>query len=441
MVLIAALLAMLSALQANLLAASRVALAMARDRTLPASLAEVHLQRDTPITAIWTSAITLIIILLIVPDVAAAGAAASLIFLISFALTHWTSILARRRRGVPAPFHTPFFPLVPVTGGLGCAALAIFQAVSVPIAGLITVVWLGLGGLLYWALLARRARVVDASAEALDPGLLQMRGRSPLVLVPVANPQNAAAMVGVAHALSPPGVGRVLLLSVVRTPQEGWQAGEVPQSLHDTHAVLEEAVTASFVAGLSPEALTTVAPEPWPEIARVSRVHRCESLLLGLSELNSTHLEELISTVACDVVVLHASPNWHLDKVKRILVPIRDLGAHDKFRARLLGSLCRTGEREVIFLQVVSKGVSEFQRDRAEQTLAQFAREEVPGNVSALVVRSNTPLEEITQRAADFDLVVLGLERMGKNRRRFGQLAPALGNNIDCATIMISRRG
>ena len=440
LVLVAAVLAMLSALQANLLAASRVALAMARDRTLPAELAEVHSLRNTPITAIWTSAITLVIILLVVPDVAAAGAAASLIFLISFALTHWTSILARRRRGVPAPFHTPFFPLVPVTGGLCCAGLAIFQAVSVPIAGLITVVWLGLGGLLYWALLARRARVVDASAEALDPGLLQMRGRSPLVLVPVANPQNAAAMVGVAHALSPPGVGRVLLLSVVRTPQEGWEVGTVPQSLHDTHAVLEEAVTASFVAGLSPEALTTIAPEPWPEIVRVSRVHRCESLLLGLSDLNSIHLEELISSVACDVVVLHTPSNWQLENVKRILVPIRDLGAHDKFRARLLASLCRTGEREVVFLQVLSEGVSEIQRDRAERILGQFAKEEVPGNASALVVRSNTPLEEITQRAKDFDLVVLGLERVGKNRRRFGQLAPVLGQNIDCATIMISRR-
>ena len=90
---------------------------------------------------------------------------------------------------MPAPFHTPFFPLVPVAGGLCCAGLALFQAVAVPAAGIISVVWLGLGGLLYWALLARRARVVDASAEALDPHLLQMRGRSPLVLVPVANPQ------------------------------------------------------------------------------------------------------------------------------------------------------------------------------------------------------------------------------------------------------------
>ena len=439
LVLVAAILSMLSALQANLLAASRVALTMAQDRTLPAPIGEVHIRYKTPITAICVSALTMAILLMIVPDVAAAGAAASLIFLISFAMTHWTSILARTRRRTPAPFHTPLFPLIPVTGGLCCAGLALFQALSVPTAGLTSAVWLGLGGLLYWALLARRARVVDASAEALDPQLLQMRGRSPLVLVPVANPQNASAMVAVAHALAPPGVGRVLLLSVVA--EQEWREKESPHSLHDTQTVLREAVTASFAAGMAPEALMTVAQQPWPEIVRVSRVHRCESLLLGLSDVNSTHLEELISSVSCDVVVLHAPPGWHLKNVHRVLVPTRGLGAHDKFRARLLGSLCRTGKREVTFLQVLPEHISDFQCDRAQRRLTQFANEEVPTRVDALVVRHNKPLEAITDMANNHDLAILGLERIDKNRRQFGQLAPILAQNITCATIMISRRG
>ena len=439
LVLIAAILSMLSALQANLLAASRVALTMARDRTLPAPIGEVHIRYKTPITAICVSALTMATLLLVVPDVAAAGAAASLIFLISFAMTHWTSILARMRRRTPAPFHTPFFPLIPVTGGLCCAGLALFQALSVPTAGLISAVWVGLGGLLYWALLARRARVVDASAEALDPQLLQMRGRSPLVLVPVANPKNASAMVAVAHALAPPGVGRVLLLSVVA--EDEWQDREPSHFLRDTQTVLREAVTASFASGMAPEALMTIAPQPWPEIVRVSRAHRCESLLLGLSDVNSAHLEELISSVTCDVVVLHAPPGWHLQNVHRVLVPTRGLGAHDKFRARLLGSLCRTGKREVTFLQVLPEHISDFQCDRAQRRLIQFANEEVPTSADALVVRHNKPLEAITDMANHYDLTILGLERVDKNRRQFGQLAPILAQNITCATIMISRRG
>ena len=88
LVLAAALLSMLSALQANLLAASRVALSMARDHTLPAALGEIDARYNTPVMAICASALTMATILLVVPDVAAAGAAASLIFLVSFALTH-----------------------------------------------------------------------------------------------------------------------------------------------------------------------------------------------------------------------------------------------------------------------------------------------------------------------------------------------------------------
>ena len=40
--------------------------------------------------------------------------------------------------------------------------------------------------------------------------MVRLRGRSPLMLVPVHNPQNAAALVQLASVLTPPGVGKVL---------------------------------------------------------------------------------------------------------------------------------------------------------------------------------------------------------------------------------------
>lgn len=53
-------------------------------------------------------------------------------------------------------------------------------------------------------LFGRSARIFDASSEGFDPELVKLRGRSPLVLVPIANWTNAAAMVTVANALAPP---------------------------------------------------------------------------------------------------------------------------------------------------------------------------------------------------------------------------------------------
>ena len=197
LVIVAAILSTLSALSANVLAASRIALRMADDRTLPRVLQQLHSTRGTPVMAIYATALSMAFLLLMVADVSAAGAAASLIFLISFALVHWTNLLARRRTRTKAPFEVPWFPLVPVVGGLACTALAVYQIIDTPVAGGVIAVWFGLGAMLYYALFAGRAETVDAFKEAYDPRLALLRGRSPLVLVPVANPASAATMAAI----------------------------------------------------------------------------------------------------------------------------------------------------------------------------------------------------------------------------------------------------
>ena len=151
LVIVAAVLSMLSALQANLLAASRVALAMAQDRTLPHVLGDLHRARGTPAIAILVTSLVVVAILVLVPSVAVAGAVSSLIFLVSFALAPGINILMRQRGGGQADaFRVPGFPTVPVVGGLACAGLALYQAFEVPSAGLIAALWLGFGFGLYF---------------------------------------------------------------------------------------------------------------------------------------------------------------------------------------------------------------------------------------------------------------------------------------------------
>lgn len=445
LVLVAAVLSMLSALQANLFAASRVALAMSRDQTLPGWLGKMHALRKTPVVAVAASAGAVGLILLVVPGVAAAGAVSSLIFLITFALAHWTSILTRLRGGGGnQSFQTPWFPLVPATGLMACLALALFQGFAVPLAGLLAATWVGIGACLFFFLFARHARIVDASVEARDPQLVRLRGRSPLVLVPIANPDHAAAMVAVATALAPPQVGRVLLLSVVTPPPE-WKPGQMPAQLIDAQTILGRALAASFASSLSPEALTTVAQRPWQEISRVAQYHGCESLLLGFSRLRDevlgTPLEELISTVDCDVVLLRALPGWNLKDVQRVLVPIGGRGGHDALRARLLGSLHRSGVTSITFLRVVPEGSSKKIMDRASRQLSRLAGHEAAGNLDIQVVQSNSPDQEIARRSAEYDLLVLGLQRLSRRRKTFGETARAIARTAECSILLISRRG
>ncbi len=444
LVMVAAILAMLSALLANLLASSRIALAMAKDRTLPRRLTVLEPKRSLPVRAVWTSAAVMLLILLVVPNVAAAGAAAGLIFLLSYALTHVTCILARRRGGADfGAFRVPWFPLLPILGLISCVALALFQGFQEPSAGVIMGLWLILGFGMYGLMLSNRASVWDARSEATDPALIKLRGRSPLVLVPLANPAHALAMVEVAKALAPTEVGRVMLLSVMRGRGQWSRESEPPPELKASQDVIGAALAAAVRIGINPEALITMAGEPWGEIVRVANLHRCESLLLGMSDISGSveklAIEPTIQGVAADVVIMGSPPGWHLEAAQQILVPIGGGGGHDELRARLLSSLCRGTPRHVRYLRVVPAGTPPGHVERMQRDLLRAAEEEVPHHTEARILLDDDPVGAIEREAAACDLIVLGLQVRG-GQRIFSKTVLSIARAAGGGVIMISKR-
>lgn len=443
LVILAATLSMLSALKANLFAASRVAYSMACDRTLPQLLRYTDNRSGIPSMAIITSTVSIIIFLFAIPNVEAAGAAASLIFLISFASVQIMSILARKRSDKDRlPYKTPWFPFIPIVGSCACIALALFQGIEVPSAGLGVFVWLGIGAVLFLFLFAHRALVFDASAEAQDPFLTHTRGRNPLVLAPIANPDSAEAMVTVANAIAPPDIGRVLLLSVVST-KKSWIPQEIPQQLIDAQKVLEESLMTSNSIGLCPEALITLSKRPWDEIGRVARIHRCESLLLGFSrvteKLMEKNLEELISQVDCNVIILRAPRGWQIKETKKILVPVGGRRSHEALRARLLSSFHRMNQPEVSFLRVVPEDTPETKYRKMYKRLQRFAEDESPGTLKTVITRSNNVLESIITCSQESDLTILGLQNLGPHKKTFGNLVLEIAQKYTGPLIMISK--
>lgn len=442
LVIIAAIFSMLSALSANLLGSSRMAFSMSRDRTLPKTLSVIIKSTNIPLYAILVTSAVVVFLIIIIPDVANAGAAASLIFLVTFALTNFIGILVRKRIDESRiPFKVPFFPYLHITAVVTSLSLAIFEGIAVPVAGLITLSWLVLGAFLYVVLFSRRARIFDALSESLDPQLVKLRGRSQRVLVPIANPTNAASMVRLASSLVPEIYGRVLLLSVV-TPVSEWKKGESPAQLVNSQKVLKEALTASFAEGLFPEALTTVAVDVWEEIERVAKQYHCTSLLVGLTNLSESvegkNLERLINSVNCDVVVLRVPTGWNFSKIRKVLVPVGGKGMHGELLARLLGSLYRTANPEVDFIKVVPEETSWAEREKARNELFGFAQDQVLGsNYKIRVIENNDPGEEIISQSINYDLLILGLQRTGK-RSAFGDLAIKVARKTSTPLILIS---
>jgi basic amino acid/polyamine antiporter, APA family len=444
LVVLAGILSMLSALQANLMAATSFADSMASDRTFPLRIEGATADGRATSAAIKVTTLTIAFVLVAVPDVAAAGAVSSLIFLATFALVHGIAYLVRRRAFERSPFQSPFFPALPLVGGGLCLALALYQAAAVPSAGVLAALWLALGAILYVTTLAPRARVVDASSEEFDPQLLRLRGRSPLVLVPLANPRTAGVLVKMAEAIAPKGVYRTQLLSVVRPPAE-WKANVLPTELLDAQAVLGGALTAAIAVDLRPEAVITISDDPWSEIIRVAERSRCEKILLGVgnlgSSLTSGPLEALMARVSADIVILRAPSDWDPDQAHRILVPSRGGRAQSPIRARVLGSLTREAPREVTFLGVLPEGGGSATVRQAERELSALARDEARGSGSAVVIQRDDLVAEVVERSHACDLMILGLRRSGRGRSVFGGPMLRIAESTRCPLIMISQRG
>ncbi len=321
--------------------------------------------------------------------------------------------------------------------------MAVFQGWAVPTAGRITLVWLSIGGILFLVLFARRARVVDAASTAFDPELVTLRGRTPLVLVPIVNPQNAAAMITLADALVPGEIGRVLMHTVM-VAKEDWQPVEDATPIEKSQAVLRELMWASAMTGIRVEMLTTVAAEPMPEIARVARLHRCESVLLGLSKISQDHhgaqLEHLLGVLDADVAILRSPQDWRLDDADNLLVPIAGRGGHEHFRAQLLGSLLRSSRRKLTFLRVLPLSTSREDITLAERDLRRLAEDEVRKPCQIKVVTSDDALQTVAEYADQADLLILGVQRHGRRKKLFGGFTRQLAQRTNCPMIVMSRR-
>ena len=445
LVIVVGVLSMLSALMANLFASARIAQAMSQDRTLPRALEGVSQKSGTPQVSLWCTGILTCLVLLSVQDVGRAGAAASLIFLITFALTHLICLLARKRKPNHPGYKLPLWPLLPILGLVTCLGLALFQGFTVPAAGLITGAWLVAGFFCYLWLFGQRARIYDAASEFADPDLLELRGRSPLVLVPIANPANAGTMALLAACIAPPRVGRILLLNVARMP--GSEDPNDDTDLQITADVIFQSMSAAMRERVRVEGLATLARDPWIEIERVARTHRCASVLLGMSNLADDEvrkgLETLVQRLTGNVVIFRSPPQWYPRAVRRVLVPIGGRIVHNALRARLLQGLHRRvdDELEVYYLSVVPTGTTEQECQRIKRLWSTLVTDETRARSHVNTIQSDDVSSAIREAAEHVDLLVLGLNSADPRKHVFGSLTTRVVQDVDCAVMVIGQRG
>ncbi|WP_436901691.1 APC family permease [Halovenus halobia] len=154
----------LTALNAVVIASSRVAFSMGREGQLLPSFGQLHHRFGTPFVAIVASAV--VMLGSVVLPTQSAGNMSSLFFLLSFIIVNVAVIRLRRERpDMNRPYKMPFYPAPPLIGiALNLLLTVVLVAYLVrtdPLALALSVGWILLGGLAFLALKQR----TDAQSE------------------------------------------------------------------------------------------------------------------------------------------------------------------------------------------------------------------------------------------------------------------------------------
>jgi amino acid transporter len=145
----------LTALNAVVIASSRVAFSMGREGQLLPGFGQIHHRFGTPFVAIVASAV--VMLGSVVLPTQSAGNMSSLFFLLSFVIVNGAVIKLRRERpNMTRPYEMPFYPIPPILGIVLnlvlTGVLVRFLIQTDPLALVLSVAWILLGVVAYVAL-------------------------------------------------------------------------------------------------------------------------------------------------------------------------------------------------------------------------------------------------------------------------------------------------
>jgi amino acid transporter len=406
------LLSTMSALNATILASSRVAFSMARDRWLPAPVATIHPERRTPHVAISVTGVVLLVMALTLP-IEAVGSAASLIFLLTFAMVNLSVIVLRRKApDIPRRYRVPFYPVVPILGVVLNVFLALYQFTFQPLAWYVTVGWIVCGLLLYYGYFEKQA--AERMPQVLEEPAPARIAEESSVVVPLHNPDHVDLLLRYAAPVADARGEPLVAYSVVEVPRQ-LPIHEGLRFAHHREGLLKAAREHGKAHSLDIETDLVIAHNAADGIQAGAQRYRADLLVMGWK--GHTNTRDRIFGEVADQVIRHAPCDIAMLKVagknppKRCLFPTAG-GPHARLAAEMLNALAPAFGMEVTACYVVPPDATEDVRRQAmtwiDKTLATM-QVEVP--VERKLIEASSIAGGIARESRDYDLVVLGAAR------------------------------
>lgn len=345
-------------------------------------------------------------------------------------------LLANQNRASVATFRLPMFPVIPASG----AAINFLLLIALPgWARGAVFLWLAIGGLAFWR--GGRQRMLEAQLGVTvfqdTHGTSEVQSDYP-VMVPVANPDTAAGLVGMAATIARERGGHLVLLQVVQVEEHlPLDSGrfEAQRRLDLLERLLHQAeqleVQAEGITRLSRSVaqgiLDTVAEESVKLVVMGSPV-RPQVGSGGFGPI----VDGVLEAAVCEVgVVVGGEPG----ALEQVLVPVAE--AEDGLRAvRLALALTEPSGGRVVVTHIVGPDGSTRQ---AEALLAEVqAQADGGGRLESQVLQAGSTLDGILKACKGNDLVILsGTDQGLLDEEQFGRLPLQLAIRSEVPLLLI----
>lgn len=437
----------MSALNASVLASSRVGFSMGRQRMLPRALGAIHPVRRTPHIAVLISGFIIVAVAVGLP-LEVVGSGASLMFLLSFALTNMAMIMIRiNEPDLPRGFKAPLFPLLPILGIVTNLGLAIYMFTFQPMAWYVGLGWIAVGAVVYLAY----TRQSGEAEERIPAKILheeQLLPKDYKVLIPLENQDQARMMGPLGAAIAKAHDGEVLALHVVQVPVQ-LSISDGRMFLREGKPIMEEVITQAKEVDTPVHTMIRVDRQIGRAILHTASKHRVQLMLLGWPGHSVSRRQAFGSIIEligknppCDLAVVHFRERRD---PKRILVPTAG-GANTRRAIGLAIDQARqfaeqTGESpEVTLLYVcIPADACPEVRARGFELLRNLASSfDYPLKVK--VLPAHDVVDGIVEESAEHDLVLIGAtaERLF-DQVLFGTIPERVAHRAPVTVIMVKR--
>lgn len=441
LIVLGGLLSTMSALNATILASSRVAFSMARDKLLPGSMAKINPRSRTPRVAIIVTGI-LIAAMAITMPIEVVGSAASLIFLLAFALVNLALIALRRKApDIERKYKVPFYPVTPILAIAINLFLALYQFNFQPLAWYVTGGWILVGLLVYYGRFAKAE--AEAEPQVLIPEAPQLPADVSSLVVALHNPDNVAALLDLAVPLARQRNLRLVATTVVLVPRqlpiyEGLFLRQERQHLLDL--AKEYATRHGVEIGTD----FVIAHRPEQGIIQAAERHRADLLIMGWKGFTQTR--ERIFGEVTDSVIRHAPCDLIVARITKpapwrtCLFPTSG-GPNARLAGQFLNIWAPENELAVTACHVLPPNPDDNARHAGlnwiRKTLVAMAPDLV---AEQKLIESDSVVEGLVAASDEFDVVVIGAAKEPLFQRKLvGEIPESLSRNSKASVIVVKR--